>query len=626
MKILLTAINAKYIHSNLAVYSLKAYANRNDEVSICEFTINNLVEEILDGIYMRKPDILAFSCYIWNVEYVKKLVIEIKKLLPNVKIWLGGPEAFYNSKNLLEELKNVDLIMKGEGEITFKELADFYCPLSYEKYNKKYISNPELEEKLLAKLKGVDYRKCDGTIGENPYREAMDMSTIPFPYGDMKDFENKIIYYESSRGCPFSCSYCLSSVEKQLRFRDVELVKKELKFFIDNNVPQVKFVDRTFNCKKNHAMELWTFILENDNGVTNFHFEIAADLIDEEELELISKMRPGLIQLEIGVQSTNLTTINEIHRKMDLSKLTYVVNKINSFKNTLQHLDLIAGLPYENLDSFINSFNDVYKLHPSELQLGFLKVLSGSYMFDKKDDYGIKYKDYPPYEVLSTNWISYDNVLLLKGVEEMVEVYYNSGQFIISLNYLQKYFDTPFEMFYELNKYYEVHYNKSMKHSRISRYFIMLEFFTWYIENNYEDVNNENEAKEKLLETMKNSMTIDIYLRENSKARPEFASDLSEYRCIIKEAARGLNLSKSQHIEILSQKMLEEIKFNNLIETQIISTEYVLNSGDFCEEMDKLTKRMPNPCFVIFDYEERSIITNQSKVLIWKVKYGKKEC
>lgn len=267
----------------------------------------------------------------------------------------------------------------------------------------------------------------------------MDMSLIPFPYKDIKDFENKIIYYESSRGCPFSCSYCLSSVEKTLRFRRIDLVKQELKFFLDNKVSQVKFVDRTFNCRKSHAMEIWRFIYENDNGITNFHFEVAADLIDDEQLELISHMREGLIQLEIGVQSTNELTINEIHRTMKLEKLKKVVKRINSFNNTHQHLDLIAGLPFENLESFKNSFNEVYFMKPKELQLGFLKVLSGSYMYDNRDTYGIKFKEYPPYEVLSTKWISYADILLLKGVEEMVEVYYNSGQFVLGLNFVENF-------------------------------------------------------------------------------------------------------------------------------------------------------------------------------------------
>lgn len=651
MKILLTAINAKYIHSNLAVYDLKAYVNRSEEeVSICEYTINNSLEEILDGIYTRKPDILAFSCYIWNIEYIQKLIIEMKKVLPNVKIWLGGPEAFYNSKRLLEVYPDIDLIMKGEGEITFGKLSQFYCPLSVKEYLDNKSQNPAWEDEFLCRVSGIDFLSREGRVICNPSRPAMDMSDIPFPYANMQDFENKIIYYESSRGCPFSCSYCLSSIEKQLRFRNIELVKKELKFFMDNKVPQVKFVDRTFNCKKSHAMAIWQFIFDNDNGITNFHFEIAADLIDEEELELISKMRPGLIQLEIGVQSTNPTTISEIHRKMDLDKLSYVVNKINSFENTLQHLDLITGLPYENLDSFIKSFNDVYKLHPSELQLGFLKVLSGSYMYEQKENYGIKYKNYPPYEVLSTNWISYDDVILLKGVEEMVEVYYNSGQFVVTLNYLINYFKEPFNMFYELNKYYEVHYDKSMKHSRIARYNILLEFFLDYLQNNFKNCYQTPEDSSKKVslarakEELTTALTVDVYLRENCKSRPNFASDLSQYRYIIKETARGLGLNKNEHIEIIPDYIMEKLDLEGIAKAKKLNTDFALGKTKEQSENVQLTKEqlikeqlikeqsenvlsgISNSYFVIFDYENRSVIDNQSRLLVWKVKYGQKEC
>ena len=424
MKVLLGAVNAKYIHSNLAVYSLKAYAE-DPAVEIGEYTINQQKDDILMDIYKRKPDILCLSCYIWNLDYIEEIVLEIGKLRPDMPIWLGGPEVSYDAKEVLRRLPCVKGVMKGEGEKTFKELCQIY--------------RNECEENVDKQLKsvmGITFRMGKREIIDNPWRPIMDLSEVPFVYDHMEDFEHKIIYYETSRGCPFSCSYCLSSVDKRLRFRDIELVKKELQFFLDHKVPQVKFVDRTFNCKHEHSIAIWKYIMEHDNGITNFHFEIAADILNEEELELLEQMRPGLVQLEIGVQSTNPKTIKEIHRVMDFKKVSRIVRRIQDKGNVHEHLDLIAGLPYEDVESFAHSFDDVYALEPEQLQLGFLKVLKGSYMEEKKDDYGLVYKGQPPYEVLYTKWLPYEDTLRLKGIEEMVETYYNSRQFCYTLPYL----------------------------------------------------------------------------------------------------------------------------------------------------------------------------------------------
>ena len=390
MKILLNAINAKYIHSNLAVYSLRAYAKEyREHIRLLEYTINNRVEEILEGIYKEHADVICFSCYIWNLDYIEEIVLEIGKLRPDMPIWLGGPEVSYHAEEMLEQYPFLDGIMKGEGEITFRELAVYY-------------QNQEngTEGKTLEEIHGITYRDAEGAIKSNPWRPAMDLSEVDFPYANLKKFENRIIYYESSRGCPFSCSYCLSSIDKRLRFRNLDLVKKELAFFLEQKVPQVKFVDRTFNCKKDHAMAVWKFIAEHDNGVTNFHFEIAADLMTEEELKLLNTLRPGLVQLEIGVQSTNPQTIEAIHRKMDFGRVTEIVNRIAKGRNIHQHLDLIAGLPYEDYDSFRRSFADVYALRPQQLQLGFLKVLRGSFMYEHTEKYDCHYQEREPYEVL----------------------------------------------------------------------------------------------------------------------------------------------------------------------------------------------------------------------------------
>ena len=484
MKILLAAVNAKYIHSNLAVYSLKAYAG-DPAVEIGEYTINQQKDDILMDIYKRQPDILCLSCYIWNLDYIEEIVLEIGKLRPDMPIWLGGPEVSYDAKEVLRRLPCVKGVMKGEGEKTFKEICRIYRN-EFEKrenvcgYQDKNVDNSwKKSESVDNQLKGVDgitFREEKEKIIDNPWRPIMDLSEVPFVYDHMEDFEHKIIYYETSRGCPFSCSYCLSSVDKRLRFRNIELVKKELQFFLDHKVPQVKFVDRTFNCKHDHSIAIWKYIMEHDNGITNFHFEIAADILNEEELKLLEQMRPGLVQLEIGVQSTNPKTIKEIHRVMDFEKVSKIVRRIQDKGNVHEHLDLIAGLPYEDVESFAHSFDDVYALKPEQLQLGFLKVLKGSFMQEHQEEYGIVHKAHPPYEVLYTKWISYEDVLRLKGIEEMVEVYYNSRQFTNTMEELEKEYDSAFTMYDRLASYYEDNGYNAVQHKRSARYEILLNY------------------------------------------------------------------------------------------------------------------------------------------------------
>ena len=505
MKIILTAVNAKYIHSNLAVYTLQASAEKAGVFpEIREFTINQSKDSMLRSLFLAHADVVCVSCYIWNISIVEDLITEYHKISPETKIWLGGPEVSYHAEEMLEQYPFLDGIMKGEGEITFRELAVYY-------------QNQEngTEGKTLEEIHGITYRDAEGAIKSNPWRPVMDLSEVDFPYANLKKFENRIIYYESSRGCPFSCSYCLSSIDKRLRFRNLELVKKELAFFLEHKVPQVKFVDRTFNCKKDHAMEIWKFIAEHDNGVTNFHFEIAADLITEEELELLNTLRPGLVQLEIGVQSTNPQTIEAIHRKMDFGRVTEIVNRIAKGRNIHQHLDLIAGLPYEDIESFHRSFNDVYKMEPEQLQLGFLKVLKGSYMEEMKQKYGLLSQSKPPYEVLRTNWLSYEEVIRLKGVEEMVEVYYNSGQFRRTMKYLVQEWGDAFDLYDRLAAFYEEEGLNGVSHNRLARYEILYLFIQKWgnKEISYQDL-----------------LIYDLYLRENVKSRPSFAPDPSEWK------------------------------------------------------------------------------------------------
>ena len=520
MKILLAACNAKYIHSNLAVYDLKAYSSDYDEhVILREYTINQPKDEILKDIYSSGADVVCFSCYIWNISFVRELIRDLVKILPKTAFWAGGPEVSYDAEKFLTEMPEMTGVMVGEGEKTFHDLLEFYID-----------GKDSLEE-----ISGIAYRTGDKII-HNGWRELMDLSAIPFVYEHLEKFENRIIYYESSRGCPFSCSYCLSSIDKKLRFRDLELVKKELQFFLDHRVPQVKFVDRTFNCKHEHAMTIWKYILEHDNGVTNFHFEISADLLREEEMELMSQMRPGLIQLEIGVQSTNPETIRAIHRHMDLKKLEHCVNRVHSFRNIHQHLDLIAGLPYEDYDIFHQSFNDVYQMKPDQLQLGFLKVLKGSLMQKEAEGYGIVYKEKEPYEVLSTNWLTYGEVLKLKMVESMVEVYYNSGQFWHTLEYLVPLEKDAFTFYEKLGSFYEKKGYSEISHSRMRRYEILLEYL-----KEETDVPSEVAAQK---------MLYDLYLREKLKKRPAFAPDQKQYETAVWNYRKNNQVSKTAHIEV----------------------------------------------------------------------------
>lgn len=511
MNVLLTAINAKYIHSNPAVYSLRAYACRygdsryGEEIRIAEYTINQPFDEILMDIYKKHPDILCISCYLWNISCVEQLITEIPKILPDTKIWLGGPEVSYNGKEMLQTFPGLAGIMCGEGEKTFLELMEYY------ETGHGVSTNIQTHRKALGDIDGIIYRENDSsheTICQTAAREPLDLNEIPFIYEHIEDFENRIVYYESSRGCPFSCSYCLSSIDKCLRFRDIGLVQRELQFFIEHKVPQIKFVDRTFNCRHDHAMAVWTYIKEHDRGITNFHFEVAADLLNGEEIELIRSMRPGLIQLEIGVQSTNADTVREIRRKMDLEKVERNTAAVRKLRNVHQHLDLIAGLPFEDYSSFARSFDRVYSMKPDQLQLGFLKVLKGSHMHEKAQEYGLVYQSRPPYEVLSTKWLSYRDVIQLKKIEEMVEIYYNSGQFRYTMERLEQEFVSPFEMYSTLAGYYEENGLFEVSHSRIARYEILNRFLKKYMGGNSAEYGEW--------------LTLDLYLRDNVKNRPAF--------------------------------------------------------------------------------------------------------
>ena len=656
MRFLLCGINAKYIHSNLAIFSLKAYADRKKipgaEIILKEYTINNYVEDILQDLYEAKADIIIFSCYIWNISFVRELAAELKKVSPEVKIWAGGPEVSYAANKFLMENPAFDLIMQGEGEEVFSELIcltveekcrikDVYKQSESKKVlsgivEKRYFierkqavkEEKDIEDKHFAgednvyptnyidmsklqKLQGIAVRdflgeaalgNAESNIGNKTkiintgFATLMDMDTIPFVYEDFHLFEHKILYYETSRGCPFCCSYCLSSVDKTVRFRSLPIVKKELDAFLEAKVPQVKFVDRTFNCNRQRAIEIWTYIKEHDNGITNFHFEISSDLLGEEELELFAKMRPGLIQLEIGVQSTNGETVDAIHRHMDLEKLFHYVDRVHALGNIHQHLDLIAGLPYENYERFGVSFDDLYAHKPDQLQLGFLKVLKGTMMEEEVKKYSILYRNQPPYEVLGTKWLSYDEIILLKGVEELVELYYNSGQYTLTLKYAVPFFESPFRFYEMFSAWYRGKGYHKLNHNRLEKYNILREFLREHIDENEWD-------------TLDEIMLYDMYLRENVKGRPAWAKDTAQYKKEWKA------LYREQGEKLFPEDVQAGIYDSKRAANQSHIEVFEINIKKF-EQSGQVEKKQ---VFCLFDYSRRNPLNRAARTVEWEI-------
>ena len=620
MKVLLVAVNAKYIHSNLAVYCLKSYAaSKGYAVELAEYTINQQPGEVLRDLYERNADVVAFSCYIWNIEFIKNLIKDYKKVRPDSELWLGGPEVSYRGEALLKELPEVRGVMVGEGEETFAKLIGLY--------------------EMWEEIPGIVVRKDGKEILTTKPAPPLDFSRLPFPYGDgsisvpetvrdnsflckkdelskweqgldkrkktvdnqfannpeqwntsLDSFKNRIIYYESSRGCPFSCAYCLSAIDKRVRFRDMDLVKRELKFFLDMQVPQVKFIDRTFNVNGPRTMELLTFIKENDNGITNIHCEIAAELLTAEQIEILRSLRPGLVQLEIGVQSTNVETLEAVNRKTELALLKEKVAAVRANNNVHIHLDLIAGLPKEDLQSFQNSFNEVYRMRPHQLQLGFLKVLSGAPMEQLATENDILYQSTPPYEVLSTRWLSFGDIILLKKEEELVEIYYNSGQFVYSMMYLQHFFETPFAFFETLAEYYEEQKLVGMKISRNRRYEILLEFAKIRLQKSIVESLAEAVAwSESETHVFEEILFYDYCLREKPKARPAFAVHSQLDKHALKEAYLSFGVKREDE----GMHDIEKFSFDP-VET--------------AEQGCKAGK----PCRILFSYEKKDAMYGQA--------------
>lgn len=614
MNILLVAVNAKYIHSNLAVYSLKASAGKyGEQVELAEYTINHQTDDIFRSIYAKKPQLLFFSCYIWNRRVILELAENLRKVLPELVIWAGGPEVSYDAKRFLEEHPQFDGVMCGEGERTFAQVLRYYG---------------EADDSLcLHDISGIVYRSADTVVETEPASPMTSLDEIPFVYdspflkGRGEVFENRIIYYESSRGCPFSCSYCLSSLDKRVRFRSLSLVKKELSYFLEQKVLQVKFVDRTFNARPDHALAIWRYIQAHDNGVTNFHFEIAADILTQEELEVLGTMRPGLVQLEIGVQTTNEDALCAIRRKTQFDAIAQCSGRIAEGKNIHQHLDLIAGLPYEDFESFQKSFDDVYRLKPQELQLGFLKVLRGSRMHQCAKEYGIIYRSTPPYEVLETRWITCGELLRLKEVEEMLEVYYNSQQFRYTMEALEQMFERPFDMYAALADYYKERNAQERSYSRMQRFEMLRGFIRETIAANAHVLQAKAGMQtEEAAAAFDELLTYDFYLRENAKSRPAWAKDLQRYqretvsfyqkeeqekRFLPEYEDRSWKqIMRMTHLEQFAKKPEQYVQM-----LQGIALDEKERQPDVCSESGRDTS-----VWALFDYAKRDPLTNDAFV------------
>ena len=591
MKFLLTAVNAKYIHSNPAIYSLRAYAGVTYEqhIELAEYTINHSLQSILTGIYEKKPDVIGFSCYIWNIRMIEELLEELPKIMPRVPIWVGGPEVTYRAAEFLEQHPSVQGVMVGEGEATFLEVLRYY-----------------LEEPIsLSQIAGIVYRDETGRIIQNEPRELTNLDRLPFLYHNLEPFTNRIIYYETGRGCPYRCSYCLSSIDKTVRLRSFSVVREELQFFLDHQVTQVKFVDRTFNCNRKHAMDIWQYLIEHDNGVTNFHFEIEADILSEEELALLAKARPGLFQMEIGVQTANPETLHEIRRTARLDRIEHAVAQLKRAGNIHVHLDLIAGLPFEDYESFGHSFDTVYAMEPEQLQLGFLKVLWGSYMQEKAKDYELKYLTTAPYEVLSTKWLSYGDVVRLKRVEEMVELYYNSNQFTTTLPLLEAFFARPFAMYQALADFYEDNGYFVTTPSRIYRYQVLLDFIL-------------SIAPGEHLAYFKEALTYDIYLRENAKSRPDFAPDLQEYKNVITDFYRE---EAENHRFLPESSQYDARQLQRMTHLEVL--QYPVFSKEKTAELKNGLWEKEESYFVLFDYASRNPLTYEARVVVLPLNNGR---
>jgi radical SAM superfamily enzyme YgiQ (UPF0313 family) len=683
LKILLTTLNSKFIHTNLAIRYLKSFANDLADIDIREYTINNELDFILKDIFFGNYDVVLFSTYIWNVEDISRICDNLKMVNPNIIIALGGPEVTYDSVEFMKNHQKVDYILYGEGELVFRDFVRFLkkemkvedvkglvyrksCEASeiikedsksvkeknmFIKVDNQIANKDNILTKEYSEFKKEDNKTIKTEIVKNeemPLIENLDI--IPSPYENIspEEYENKIVYYESSRGCPFNCQYCLSSTLKNLRYFSIERVKKDLKALIDARVSQIKFIDRTFNAKSDIAMEIMRFLSENDNGFTTYHFEVTAHLIDDTMLDFLKNVKEGLFQFEIGVQSTNQMTLDEVGRRDDFQKLSRVVQTIESYRNIHQHLDLIAGLPYEPYESFEKSFNDVFNLGIEHLQLGFLKMIKGTGMRKKAKQHGFKYKSYPPYEVLSNDYISYSEISKLKDIEEILERYFNSKNFILSVKFIidRFYSQSPFKFFEELAIYHDEKGYFKLAQSKNTQYKILLDFYEDIclgkinkLEKNKKDLVDSSRDFEECNLKDKNAIqqenkSEDVSLKE-SKNKSEDVS-LNESKNISEDISLNEYKNKSEVVNLDSSKNISLELFNDVLKYDYISlgktssipdffnkTFYISNETDVPDEKEVIGKKASNKIDekkvinkkISFNTDKKVLLNNNTKNL-----------
>lgn len=561
LKVLLVGINSKFVHSNLALRYLKAYTEDLDyECILKEYSINDRLEKILEGIMKANANVVAFSCYIWNIDMIKALAKLIKLINDNIEIIYGGPEVTHNGKEYLKKQVG-EYLIEGEGEDTFRKLIE----------NKIMLNEQTIESIDLSKIKGLFYKQ-DGNIFYGGKKDNINFNSVVFPYKEEDELENKIIYYEASRGCPYGCKYCLSSVDRNVRVRDIEKVKEELKFLIEKKVSLIKFVDRTFNCNEQFAIDIWDFIIQQDIK-TKFHFEISANILTDNQIKILKRAPKGRLQFEVGVQTTNSEVLRNIDRYVKFEDISEKVIKIKELGNISQHLDLIAGLPGENYESFKNSFNEVYELKPEELQLGFLKILKGSPIMYEKEQWGIEYSPYSPYEVIKTKDISYEQLILLKKVEAMVDKYYNSGKFSTIIQYFELKFENNFDMYLNLGIFFDEKGYFDRNISGIDYYKVFLEF-------NSEKLKEDNKVLKEIIK-------YDYLMYNKKKWLPEFLNrdiDIKLTREIKEKFIKSkLEILKNNtHVEKYNIDILNFIKTNKILDKDV----YLLYGENNLEVMD----------------------------------------
>ncbi|MDF2669235.1 MAG: radical protein [Paenibacillus sp.] len=578
MKVVVSSLNAKYIHTCLALRYLKSFCGDEFDVEMAEYTIKDPVMNIVSDLYQKNPDVIGFSCYIWNIEETIQVVRMLKKIRPELVIMLGGPEVSYDTDYWMKRIPEVDYIVMGEGEETFLHLL------------RELSGAPQVKPKPHL-IFGIAYRKGE-EVFLNPGRPKLALDEIPSPHRFPEDHAalgKRVVYFETSRGCPFSCQFCLSSIEVGVRYFDLERTKADLLHLIDSGAKLIKFVDRTFNIKRDYAMEIFKFLIDNHGGSCVFQFEITADIMRPEVLDYLAEQAPpGIFRFEIGVQSTNDTTNELVMRKQNFTKLTRTVSKVKNSGKIDQHLDLIAGLPEEDYHSFRKTFNDVFALQPEELQLGFLKMLRGTGLRKDAEKYGYVFMDHAPYEILGNRLLSFSDIVRIKRVEDVLEKYWNAHRLDHTVGYLiREYFDSPFDFFQQFGDFWDTQGWQRIGH-QLEDLFTRLQAFLQHRDTPGMDV-------------IEGLMKLDYFLNHKYKPRKTwwtFSMDKNEQMDWMRRIAAQPDLVQGEGFAELGMSE-KELHKHAVIETVPFDLQHFLETGHMIE-------RKPTLMIAYFEPESRT--------------------